>query len=120
MVFLKIKKRHYYFGIIAELVAATILIIKGYSILKRRYKSKFGEIDIIAKKSNMILVVEVKARSSKIIAEEVLNKNQICRIKNAAQFFISQNKNFQNCDVRFDFIEINKFLFPKHYTNFIS
>jgi putative endonuclease len=120
LVFLKNKKRHYYFGIAAELIAAAILIMKGYRIVRRRYKTKFGEIDIIAKKSNMILVVEVKARSSKIIVEEVLNKNQIHRIKNAVQFFISQNANFQNLDVRFDFIEVNKFLFPRHYTNFIS
>lgn len=120
MIFLKNKKLHYYFGVLAELIAALCLILKGYKILKMRYRTKFGEIDIVAKKSNLILVVEVKARSSELIVEEVISQNQINRIKNAAQFFISKNKNFQNCDVRFDFIEVNKFLMPKHYVNFIS
>ncbi len=115
-----LKKHSYYFGVIAELVAAIFLFLKGYSIIKRRYKTAFGEIDIIAKKSNVIVFVEVKARSSKMIIEEVLTQNQINRIKNTSLFFISKNIALQNCDLRFDFIAVNKFFMIKHHHNFIS
>jgi putative endonuclease len=114
------KKQTHQFGILAERIAILFLRLKGYKILKWRYRSHFGEIDIIAKKSRRIILIEEKARNSKIISEEVLRPNQIERIKKSAQFFISQNPHFQNYDIRFDFIEINRFLFPKHYSNFIS
>lgn len=115
-----IKKRTYQFGILAEKIAIFLLILKGYKILEWRYKTNFGEIDIIAKKSDLIVAIEVKARASKFLIEEVLHPHQINRIKMAAQFFIARNIQFQNCDMRFDFIRVNKFLIPKHYKNFIS
>ncbi len=115
-----IEKRTYQFGILAEKVAIFFLRLKGYQILKWRYQSRFGEIDILAKKSDVIVAVEVKARSSKVLIEEVLHPKQIDRIQRAAQFFIAQNPQFHSHDLRFDFIKINKFFLPKHYRNFIS
>lgn len=115
-----VKKRTYQFGIWAEKVAIFLLILKGYQILKWRHKTRFGEIDILAKKSDVIVAIEVKARKSKSLIEEVLHPHQINRIQKAAQFFISQNPQFQNCDLRFDFIEVNKFFLLKHHRNFIS
>lgn len=116
------KKQTYQFGILAEKIAIFLLLIKGYSILKWRYKSRFGELDIIAKKAKIIVAIEVKARrsSSKIIVEEVLQTKQIERIKKSAQFFISQNSQFHDYDLRLDFIEVNQFYWPRHYLNFIS
>jgi len=112
--------KNYYFGVAAEKVASIYLFLKGYSILERRHKTPFGEIDIIAKKGQILLIVEVKARSSNLNIEEVLTWNQINRIKKAAQFFISLNPQFQSHDVRFDFIAISRFFWPKHHKNFIS
>ncbi len=48
-------------GYEAELKAANYLKKSGYEILKRNFRSKFGEIDIIAKKSGVIHFVEVKS-----------------------------------------------------------
>lgn len=110
----------YKFGILAEKIAIILLFLKGYKILNWRYKTRFGEIDIIAKKSNLIVFVEVKARSSKFNVEEVLTNHQINRIKSAAQIFLTKKPQFQNYDLRFDFIEVSRFLWPKHYSNFIS
>jgi putative endonuclease len=116
------KKQTYQFGILAEKISIFLLIIKGYKILKWRYKSRFGEVDIIAKKAKIIVAIEVKARksSSKIIIEEILSLKQIERVKKSAQFFVSENLQFHNYDLRFDFIEVNQFYWPKHYLNFIS
>lgn len=117
---MKIKKQTYQFGIWAEKISILFLRLKGYQILQWRYKTRFGEIDILAKKSDVIVAIEVKARSSKALIEEVLHPKQVQRVQKAAQFFISQNPQFHNCDLRFDFIVVNKFFIPRHYNNFIS
>ena len=117
-------KKTYQFGFFAEKYVMFFLWIKGYKILKHRYKSNFGEIDIIAKKNNFIIFVEVKARYKKINIENVLNFHQIERIKKSAEYFISKNQRLQNCARRFDFIEVRPlflFIFAiKHRINFIS
>jgi len=117
-------KTTYQFGYFAEKYVMIFLWIKGYKILKHRFRSNFGEIDIIAKKKNFVIFVEVKARYKKINIENVLNFHQIERIKKSAEHFISKNKKLQNCARRFDFIEVRPlflFIFAiKHRINFIS
>lgn len=117
-------KKTYQFGFLAEKYAMFFLWIKGYKILKHRYISSFGEIDIIAKKNNFVIFVEVKARYKKINIENVLRFHQIERIKKSAEHFISKNQKLQKCARRFDFIEVRPlFLFIvaiKHRINFIS
>ena len=114
------KKQTYKFGILAERISIIFLLLKGYKILEWRYNTRFGEVDIVAKKSDVIVVIEVKARSSEICIEEVLHPRQIERVKKAAEFFIVENQQFQNFNLRFDFITVSKFFVPKHYVNFIS
>lgn len=111
-------KKTYQFGILAEKISILLLFLKGYQILFWRYKTYFGEIDIIAKKRNLIVFVEVKARKNNILTEDVLKISQIKRIKKAAEFFLNKNHSFKNAAIRFDFILVNKLLFPKHYKNF--
>lgn len=110
----------YYFGLWAERVAIIFLRLKGYQIMEWRWKNHFGEIDIIARKSNIIVAIEVKARRSEILIEQVLTPNQMNRIKNSLNFYISKNKKYQNYNLRLDFISFNKFLLPKHYCNIIG
>ena len=51
------------FGALAEKLAATFLQKKGFTILEHNYRYQKAEIDIIAKKNNLLVFVEVKARS---------------------------------------------------------
>ena len=51
-------------GLSAESRAALILIAKAYRILERRWKTPFGEIDIVARRRGVVVFVEVKARGS--------------------------------------------------------
>lgn len=51
-------------GISAESRAAAYLMAKGYRILAKRYRTPYGEIDIVARRRNLIAFVEVKARAS--------------------------------------------------------
>ncbi|MBM5782594.1 MAG: YraN family protein [Pelagibacterales bacterium] len=112
------KKNTYQFGVMAEKISIFLLRIKGYKILFWRYKTYLGEIDIIAKKGNLIVVAEVKARKSHLLTEDVLKITQVKRIKNATEIFLSKNHQFRKCSIRFDFFLVGKFLLPKHYKNF--
>ena len=50
-------------GVSAETRAAAYLIAKRYRILARRFRTPFGEIDLVARRGNLVVFVEVKARS---------------------------------------------------------
>ncbi len=112
------KKQTYNFGILAEKIAIIYLTLKAYKILAWRYKTRFGELDIVAKKGHEIVVVEVKARKKDSNFEEVLRHRQTKRMVSAAQYFMSKNSKFRDCQVRFDFIFVNKFYWVRHYKNF--
>ena len=62
-----------------EQVAVDYLLEKGYEILERNYQARKAEIDIIAKKDNWLIVVEVKTRTSIDFGnpEDFVNKNKI-------------------------------------------
>ena len=57
------KKKSYWFGVFAEYYVICLFAIFGYRFLTRRYKTKLGEIDLIFRKGNAVVAVEVKARS---------------------------------------------------------
>ncbi len=112
------KKKTYQFGIAAEKLVILFLRLKGYKILAWRFKTKVGEVDIIATKSNIIIAIEVKARKSKVLLEEILQNRQIARVKRATEFFIAKHRKYDNMAIRFDFIEVNRFFIPTHNKNF--
>lgn len=112
------KKTTYQFGNYSEKLARIFLILKGYKILTHNYKSKFGEIDVIALKSQTIVFIEVKARKKDELIETILRKKQLNRIKNAAEYFIAQNPEYQNFDIRFDFILFRESNIPEHHQNY--
>ncbi len=114
------KKKTYQFGILAERIAIIFLRLKGYQILAWRYKTYFGEIDIVAKKGKIIAIVEVKARKIESDFETVLRPRQMQRIRKAAEFFLSRNSKLQNHQIRFDFVFVNQLFWPQHYKNFFE
>jgi putative endonuclease len=118
MITLTSKKQTYQFGILAEKIAMIFLRLKLYEIIAWRHKNYFGEIDIIAKKSNTIIAIEVKARKKETLVEEVLRPAQIKRIKKSTEFFISKNYKYRNYNLRFDFIEVRGLFAIKHHKNF--
>ena len=68
-----------------ERVAKNFLIRQGYGILCTNYKTKLGELDIVAKEEGMIVFVEVKTRSSRSfgLPQEAVNfkkQNKIMRM----------------------------------------
>ena len=90
----------------AEDLAAEFLIKSGYKILVRNFRYQKAEIDIIAEKENLIIITEVKARSTDafMLPQEAVNKRKISLIVSAANHFMEEfNK---NQEVRFDIISV--------------
>ena len=66
-----------------EKLAAEHLMMKGYEILGRNYRSKWGEVDIIAKVNNTAVFVEVKTKTTGKFGEpwEMVNAWKIEQVK---------------------------------------
>ena len=94
-------------GKIGENIANKYLISLGMTIICSNYRTKFGEIDIIAKLENKIIFVEVKSRMSKDygLACEAVDYKKASKITSVAKYYISTN-NLKNYEIRFDVIEI--------------
>lgn len=90
----------------AEALAALLLRLKGYRILEMRYKTPDGEIDIIARKGNVLAIIEVKQRQTLNAAIDSLTPYMWNRIHAATDIYISRNPAIQNLAVRFDAISL--------------
>lgn len=97
---------HNDFGKIAEDMAADFLQKSGYKILTRNFRFQKAEIDIIAEKAELIIIVEVKARSTDvfILPQEAVTKTKIRSIVMAANHYLEEFDK-QN-EVRFDIISV--------------
>lgn len=104
-------------GLWGEDKAVEFLKAKNYTILARNYHSRFGEIDIIAKKQNTIIFVEVKTRKNTAFGfpAEFVNYQKQQKIMKTAQLYINNNFNVE-FDYRFDIIEI--FHYDNNKVNF--
>ena len=90
----------------AEDLAAEFLVKNGYKILVRNFRYQKAEIDIIAEKDHLIIITEVKARSTDafMLPQQAVNKRKISLIVSAANHFMEEfNK---NQEVRFDIISV--------------
>ncbi|NLV20992.1 MAG: YraN family protein [Syntrophomonadaceae bacterium] len=90
-----------------EEIAAAYLQQQGYEILARNYRCRYGELDIICKKNNIIVFVEVKTRRSDLFGspEEAITRTKIQHIKKVALLYLAENKT--SCrEIRFDVVTI--------------
>lgn len=76
-------------GNLGENLALKQLKNNGYKILERNFRSKFGEIDIIAQEGDFLVFIEVKTRWSQKFGppEEAVTPWKIKRITKAAQYY---------------------------------
>lgn len=93
-------------GVKGENAVAEYLRQHGYIIVKRNWKDKFGEIDIIAENKNCVAFVEVKTRKagSMVSGEEAVDEAKQRRVRNTGIMFI---KRFNTeLPARFDVAEV--------------
>ena len=101
-------------GISAESRAAAYLMAKGYRILAKRYRTPHGEIDIVARRRNLIAFVEVKARASLDDAAFAVTPRQQKRIIDAAQGWLVAHPEHAEFELRFDAMLIAPKRLPRH------
>ena len=104
-------------GLSAESRAAMLLIAKGYRILARRWKTPFGEIDIVARRRRTLVFVEVKARAQADDAAEAVTERGKRRIVAAAELWLAHNPDDAQREIRFDVMLVTPGRMPQHITN---
>lgn len=96
------------FGLAGETLAAEILEGAGYRILARNYRTKMGEIDIIAREGEVLVFVEVKSRSAGGLygnPKYAVNRAKQRRISKAALHYLKETGRL-GCRARFDVVSI--------------
>ena len=90
-----------------EKQAVTFLKSKGYRILAKNYRNRFGEIDIIAQDGENLVFVEVKTRTNDNFGtpEEAVNTNKLKKIMMVASNFM-QEQGLEDVQPRFEVVSI--------------
>jgi len=84
-----VSKRNINLGRLGEAQAAEYLRKKGYKILARNFRTRWGEIDLVALNGSFLVLIEVKTRWSKNygLPEEAVTPAKIYSIKKVGQYF---------------------------------
>jgi putative endonuclease len=101
-------------GRFAEVLAALLLMAKGYRILGFRLASRQGEIDILALRGKVLAAVEVKRRATIAAAIEAVYPAQRDRIRRAAERVAATRGALAGVDVRLDLIALAPGQWPRH------
>ena len=110
----KAKQRAWRLGRIAETLAVWHLRAKGYRIVTRQFRSRVGEIDIIARRGRVLVFVEVKARRDVATAADAISTRQKNRIIRTAEVFVQARPSLALMDERFDAILVSPRHWPRH------
>ena len=74
-----------------EDIAAELLKNKGYAIVDRNWRNKFGEIDIITKKDGVLVFVEVKTKKGELfgLPEEMVGFGKLQKVRHMATVYMN-------------------------------
>ena len=95
-------KLSYHSGQAAELQVARHYERDGWRVLQHRFKSAAGEIDLVLRRNDTVLFVEVKRARTHDIAASRISLQQIARINQSAEIFVAQHLSGQNFEMRLD------------------
>ena len=90
-----------------EAAVAAALVRRGYRVLERQYRCRWGEIDIIARSPDGVLCfVEVKTRASARFAQarEAVTRNKQKKLRTTAGCYLARQR--LDCPCRFDVAEV--------------
>ncbi|MGI6854888.1 YraN family protein [Mesorhizobium sp. 1B3] len=109
--------RAYRRGHRSEWFAALALMLKGYRIVARRYRTKLGEIDLIARRGDLVVIVEVKARPTLAQAMDAVGRESAWRIEGAADLWLARQPDHARLSMRFDMVAVLPRRWPVHVEN---
>jgi putative endonuclease len=105
-------------GRLAEGWCRAWLRLKGYRILACRHAARrgsgAGEIDIVARRGDLVAFVEVKARATRSLAAEAVTAAQRRRLMRGADAFLAGRPDLANCRIRFDVMLVARWRWPCH------
>ena len=104
-------------GYLAEYRAALCLLLKGYRIVAMRHRTKLGEIDIIARRGDLIACVEVKARRDGDSAVFAVTGTAQHRIRAASDIWLSRQPDAHRLSLRYDIVAVLPWQLPKHFVD---
>ncbi|KQV10474.1 hypothetical protein ASC97_17180 [Rhizobium sp. Root1203] len=102
-------------GHVSEYLAAVFLMLKGYRIVALRYRTRLGEIDIIARKRNVAVFVEVKARRDQMSAIDAVSHTAQNRIRAASDLWLARQRDYALLSQRYDIVAIVPGRLPRHF-----
>jgi putative endonuclease len=101
----------------SEVIAAALLMAKGYMILGRRVRTRAGEIDIVAVRGKRLAFVEVKQRGSTEAVDAAVSVRQAARIRRAADSWLTHRPRYHEHDLCFDLVLLAPRRLPRHIPN---
>jgi putative endonuclease len=102
-------------GHVSEYLAALFLLAKGYRILAIRHRTRLGEIDIIARKGDLAVFVEVKARRLEKEAIDAVSFSAQKRIRGSSDLWLVRQPDYALLSQRYDIVAILPGRWPRHF-----
>ena len=99
-----------------ERIAGWWLRLKGWHILDRRVRTPAGEVDLVARKGNLIAFVEVKSRATDAELDFAIDERRLSRVAAAAEVLMPRYAG-PGDDIRVDVILIAPGAMPRHIEN---
>lgn len=100
----------------AEAQAAQFLMLQGFEIVAERRKTKLGEIDLIARKSGLVVFAEVKWRARKADLSTAIDEHRLARVAAAVEV-VAHEYAGPSDDIRIDVILLAPGSRPTHIEN---
>ena len=93
-------------GTLAENSACAFLEAQGFTIVTRNFLRRVGELDIVARAGDLLIVVEVRMRASEVFggAAASITRGKQRRIAATTSLLLQQFRDLRQCRVRFDVI----------------
>jgi putative endonuclease len=104
----------------AERLAIAALTLKGYRLIKLRFKSGPGEVDLIMRRREVTAFIEVKTRPNADLAVEAVTNYQSRRIAAAARMWMARDPVAARGVCRFDIVTVSPYQWPRHIPNAFS
>ncbi|HWK34719.1 YraN family protein [Sphingomonas sp.] len=99
-----------------ERIAGWWLRLKGWRILDRRVRTPAGEVDLIARRGNLVAFVEVKSRAGAADLDFAIDQRRLARVAAAAEYLMPRYAG-PGDDIRVDVILLAPRTPPRHIEN---
>lgn len=100
----------------AEAQAAQYLMLQGFEIVAERRKTKVGEIDLIARRSGLVVFAEVKWRRKASHLDLAIDEHRLSRVAAAVEL-VAHEYASQGEDIRIDVLLLAPGVKPRHIEN---